>query len=151
MRRSELERKRLAMAGALLNARRLLLLSDNPLLDEAPVGRLAAERYQNAIMGRELALSDLVLEAGRRVLERMQGDQRLEREAIVLGIVLEGGSVRAAALRLGRSREHISNTAWRTVTLWVLEEFERHRWVSDRRGDRVAQHDIVSTGAAFGS
>jgi hypothetical protein len=127
MRRTEQERKRLAIAGALLNARRLLILSENPLIDEPLVGQLAEERYADAIMSRELALSDLALASGQSVLQRIQGDQRMAREATVLATVLEGGSVQEAARRLGRSREHTSNTAWRTVTLWVLDDFQKRR------------------------
>ena len=127
MRRTEQERKRLAIAGALLNARRLLILSENPLIDEPLVGQLAEERYADAIMSRELALSDLALASGHSVLQRIQGDQRMAREATVLATVLEGGSVQAAATRIGRSREHTSNTVWRTVTSWVLDDFQNLR------------------------
>ncbi len=79
MRRTEQERKRLAVPSALRNARRLLLLSDNPLIEETTVAALPAERYANAILAQELALSDLVLACGERMLERIRGDRRLER------------------------------------------------------------------------
>jgi hypothetical protein len=124
MRRTDRERRRLAVAHALRNAARLLNLSDNPLTDEPTVRRVAGERYSDAVMREELALSDVVLDCARRVLQRLGDDRRLEREATLLRAVLEGSSVQAAAKALGLSREHLSNTAWRTVTLWVLDEFE---------------------------
>jgi hypothetical protein len=88
------------------------------------VRRIAVERYQDAVMRDELALSDAITDAARRVLARLGGDTRLRREAALLQGVLDGGSVQSAARQLGLSREHLSNTAWRTVTAWVLEEFD---------------------------
>ncbi|MBI5289533.1 MAG: hypothetical protein HY873_11240 [Chloroflexi bacterium] len=124
MRRTDRERRRLAMAHALRNAQRLLNLSDNPLVDEPAVRRLAAERYGDAVMKEELALSDVVLACANTVLQRVGDDRRLEREAALLRTVIAGGSVCSAAKALGLSREHLSNTAWRTVSGWVLDEFE---------------------------
>ncbi len=125
MRRTERERKRLAMASALRNANRLLNLSDNPLVDEPGVRKLAAERYPGTVMADELALSDLVTESARSLLEALRPDRRLAREATVLEAVLSGASVQSAARQLALSREHVSNTTWRTVTDWALDEFER--------------------------
>jgi hypothetical protein len=148
MRRTDGERRRLAIAHALRNAQRLLNLSDNPLVETAPVRRLAAERYGDAVMGEELALSDLVLDCARRVLQRLGDDRRLEREAALLRTVIDGGSVQAAAKTLGLSREHLSNTAWRTVSAWVSEEFERGaastpKLVSLRDTRAAGRHDEV--------
>jgi hypothetical protein len=112
------------MAHALLNASRPLTLADNPLLDEAAVAQLAEERYSGCVMGRELALGDLAREAGGQVLTRLGNDRRLARERAVIEAVLAGSSVRSVAIALGISREHLSNTAWRTVTDWVLEAFD---------------------------
>jgi hypothetical protein len=121
--RRDQERLRLAVARALLNASRPLVLADNPLLDDPAVARLARERYTGMALAPELALGDLVREAGELVLARLGEDPRLGRERAVLQTVLAGGSVGAAARALGQSREHISNTAWRTATAWVLEAF----------------------------
>ncbi len=125
MRRTDRERRRLAIASALRNAQRPLNLSDNVLIEEAAVRTRAAERYQASVMRDELALSDLVIESAKSVLAQLRHDARLTREATVLETVIADGSVQLAARRLARSREHISNTAWRTVTGWVLDEFER--------------------------
>jgi hypothetical protein len=119
--RRDQERLRLAVARALLNTGRPLVLADNPLLDQPAVARLARERYARMALGAELALGDLVRQAGELVLARLGDDPRLGRERAVLQTVLAGGSVGAAARALGQSREHISNTAWRTATGWVLE------------------------------
>jgi hypothetical protein len=124
MTRRDRERLRLAIARALLNAARPLALADSPLLEEPAVSQFARERYPESLLGPELALGDLVREAGAQVLARLGGDPRLGREHAVLETVLAGGSVRAAAQALGRSREHVSNTAWRNVTAWALEAFE---------------------------
>jgi hypothetical protein len=125
MRRSDRERKRLAVASALRNANRLLNLSDNALIEEGSVHALARERYPGLVMNEEMALSDEILASAKAVHECISRDARLNREAVVLAIVLEKGSVQAAARTLRLSREHVSNTLWRTVTGWVLDEFER--------------------------
>lgn len=77
LRRSERGRRRLAIAEALRSAHRPLVLADNPLIDDPAVRRLAAERYEGAIMGEERALSDLISECAARVLERIGDDPRL--------------------------------------------------------------------------
>ena len=118
------ERLRLAMAHALLNASRPLALADSPLLQEAAVASIAREHYSGAVIAEELALGDLVREAGKQVVLRLGQDPRLTRERAVLETVLAGGSVRSAARALEISREHLSNTAWKTVTAWVLDAFE---------------------------
>lgn len=126
------------MASALRNAHRPLNLSDNLLIDHEGVRRMGLERYPNNVMREELALSDLALQCGQAVLERIAHDERLRTEAIVLETVLANGSVQAAARRIVKSREHVSNTAWRVVTLWVLDEFERRLVeLSRSRDDRV--------------
>jgi hypothetical protein len=114
---------RLAVAQALLNASRPLVLANNPLLEDTAVVQRARERYGDAVLAEELALGDLVREAGELVLARLGDDPRLGRERAVLQTVLRDGSGGAAARALGQSREHISNTAWRTATGWVLEAF----------------------------
>jgi hypothetical protein len=134
MTRRDKERQRLAVAKALLNASRPLVLADNPLLDEPAVGRLARERYPDSVLAEELALGDLVREAAEIVRARMGKDPRLLRERAVLESVLAGGSVWGAARALGISREHLSNSSWRVVTLWVLEAFEAVCGAT-RRGD----------------
>ena len=134
MPRRDQERLRLAVARALLNASRPLVLADNPLLDDPAVARLARERYASLALGAELALGDLVRAAAERVLARLGEDPRLGRERAVLQTVLAGGSVGAAARLLGQSREHISNTAWRTATGWVLEAFGEA--CAEARGER---------------
>jgi hypothetical protein len=90
--RRDQERLRLAVARALLNAARPLVLADNPLLDEPAVARLARERYAEMALGAELALGDLVRQAGELVLARLGEDSRLGRERAVLRTVLGGGS-----------------------------------------------------------
>jgi hypothetical protein len=124
MRGRDRERLRLAMAHALLNASRPLALADSPLLQETAVASIAREQYSGAVIAEELALGDLVREAGEQVLLRLGEDPRLARERAVLETVLAGGSVRSAARALEISREHLSNTAWKTVTAWVLYAFE---------------------------
>ena len=59
------------------------------------------------------------------ILQRLGDDPRLGRKRVVLCLVLAGESVGAAARQLGISREHLSNTAWRTVSAWVLDAFEQ--------------------------
>jgi hypothetical protein len=112
------------MAHALLNASRPLALADSPLLQEAAVASIAREHYSDAVIAEELALGDLVREAAEQVVLRLGEDPRLARERAVLETVLAGGSVRSAARALEISREHLSNTAWKTVTTWVLDSFE---------------------------
>jgi hypothetical protein len=124
MNKRDRERLRLAMAHALLNASRPLALADSPLLQEAAVASIAREHYSGAVIAEELALGDLVREAGKQVVLRLGQDPRLTRERAVLETVLAGGSVRSAAQALEISREHLSNTAWKTVTAWVLDAFE---------------------------
>lgn len=124
MNKRDRERLRLAMAHALLNASRPLALADSPLLQEAAVASIAREHYSGALIAEELALGDLVREAAKQVILRLGGDPRLARERAVLETVLAGGSVRSAARALEISREHLSNTAWKTVTVWVLDAFE---------------------------
>jgi hypothetical protein len=124
MAKRDRERLRLAMAHALLNASRPLALADSPLLQEAAVASIAREHYSGAVIAEELALGDLVREAGKQVILRLGEDPRLARERAVLETVLAGGSVRSAARSLEISREHLSNTAWKTVTTWVLDSFE---------------------------
>jgi hypothetical protein len=124
MNKRDRERLRLAMAHALLNASRPLALADSPLLQEAAVASIALEHYSEAVIAEELALGDLVREAAQQVVLRLGEDPRLARERAVLETVLAGGSVRSAARALEISREHLSNTAWKTVTAWVLDSFE---------------------------
>lgn len=124
MTRRDQERARLAVAQALLNAGRPLVLAGSPLIEEVAVLRLARQRYAGGVLAEELALGDLVREAGEAVIQRLGDDPRLARERGVLAAVLAGGSVRSASQALGVSREHLSNTAWKTVTRWVLAAFE---------------------------
>jgi hypothetical protein len=133
MNKRDRERLRLAMAHALLNASRPLALADSPLLQEAAVASIAREHYSGAVIAEELALGDLVREAGKQVVLRLGEDPRLARERAVLETVLAGGSVRSAARALEISREHLSNTAWKTVTTWVLDAFEEICATSRRR------------------
>lgn len=137
MNKRDRERLRLAMAHALLNASRPLALADSPLLQEAAVTSIACEHYSGAIIAEELALGDLVREAGKQVVLRLAEDPRLARERAVLETVLAGGSVRSAARALEISREHLSNTAWKTVTAWALDAFEEI-CSEARRGPGVA-------------
>lgn len=65
----------------------------------------------------------MVREAGKQVVLHLGEDRRLARGRAVLETVLAGGSVRSAANALEISREHLSNTAWKTVTVWVLDAF----------------------------
>ena len=85
---------------------------------------IAREHYSGAVIAEELALGDLVREAGKQVIFRLGEDPRLARERAVLETALASGSVRSAAQALEISREHLSNTAWKTVTGWVLDVFE---------------------------
>lgn len=124
MTRRDRARLRLAMAQALLQASRPLRLADNPLLEGPAVAQLARERYPGRVLGFELALGDLVREAGELLLARLGDDPRLARERAVLATVLAGGSVGAAADALGITRAHLSSSAWKRVTTWTLEAFE---------------------------
>ncbi len=96
--KSERRRRQLAIAKALRNAHRPLVLADNPLIGESAVRRLAAERYEGAIMGEERALSDLISECAARVLKRIGDDPRLVAEATVL-TTEDGASTQLATAR----------------------------------------------------
>jgi hypothetical protein len=136
--RRDRERLRLAIAQALLSASRPLMLADSPLIEEPAVIRLARSRYPDSVVGPELALGDLAREAGERVLSRLGQEPRLTRERAVLETVLAGGSVRSAAQALGVSREHLSNTAWRSCTGWALEAFAELCAASGHTGSQEA-------------
>ena len=125
---SERERLRLAVADALLNHRRLLRLAENPLAYDPLIGSLASrEPYVNSPLGRELAVSHTIVACGQSLLSRIEGHELLRREATVLATVLAGQSISAAAASMHISREHLSNTAWRTVCTWIADEWQRRR------------------------
>jgi len=66
-------------------------------------------------------------------------------------MVLSGGSVSAAAQRLGRSREQISNIAWGIVTSWALEFERRPTPRYNERGDGSEQRTFVERPTAVPS
>ncbi len=127
-RHSERERMRLAVADAFLHHRKLLRLAENPLAYDPLITSAASrEPYVDSPLGRELAVSDTIVACAESVFARIKGHELLSREATVLAAVLKGQSISAAAASMQISREHVSNTAWRNVCIWVAEEWQRRR------------------------